>query len=173
MRSISRWEVVDAIPELILTSVQTLLYMLIQKADSDSSGTLPPPGIHAPMWDELVKQWDIIPTPVHSNVELGPEVLSVGRDDREPDDYVADESADVKSHDFGWDNENPCRQVEVGRFRVDFRPITVEEFYEFWVGGVGESVSNSLPANWVEDAGEIKVCGVRSSPCLEANNELR
>lgn len=156
----------DAVPEPILTSVQTLLYMLIQKADPDSSGTLPPPGIHAPMWDELVKQWDIIPPPAHSTVELGPEMISVGRDDRELDDYIADGGADVKSHEFGWDNENPCRQVEVGRFRVNFRPITVEEFYEFWVGGVDERVSNSLPANWVEDAGEIKVCGARPSPCV-------
>ena len=88
--------------------------MLIQKADSDRSGTLPPPGIHTPLWDELVKQWATIPEPVRSSVELGPEMVSVGRDDREPDDYIIETSMDVKSHDFGWDNENPCREVEVG-----------------------------------------------------------
>lgn len=113
-----------------------------------------------------MKQWDAIPTPVQSSVELGPEVITVGTDDREPGDYIVDESVDVKSHDFGWDNENPRRRVEVGRFRVDFRPITIEEFYEFWVGGTSETASNSLPVSWVEDAGEIKVCGVRSSPRL-------
>jgi len=166
MRSTSRWEATDAVPEPILTSIQTLLYMLIQKADPEISGTLPPPGIHAPLWDELVKQWNAIPAPVRLSVELGPEVISVGRDDREVYDYISDESADVKSHDFGWDNENPCRQVEVGRFRVDFRPITIEEFYEFWVGGTSEMVPSSLPANWVEDADEIKVCRVRLSPGL-------
>jgi len=69
----------------------------------------------------------------------------------------------VKFHNFCWDNENPCRQVEVERFRVDFRPITVKEFYEFWVGGTDERVSNILPVNWVEDGGEIKVCVVRLS----------
>lgn len=137
--------------------------MLIQKADPDLSGTLPPPGIHAPVWDELVKQWSTIPAPVHSSVELGPETIWVGRDDREPDDYTMDEGADVKSHDFGWDNENPCRQVEVGRFRVNFRPITIEEFYDFWVGGTNESVSSNLPTNWVEDGGKIKVRVIRLS----------
>ena len=107
-----------------------------------------------------MKQWRMIPAPMHSSVELGPEMVSVGRDDREPDDYLPRESTDVKFHNFGWDNENPCRQVEVGRFRVDFRPITVKEFYEFWAGGTDEGVPNILPANWVEDGGEIKVCVV-------------
>lgn len=143
----------------MLTLAQTLLYMLIQRAYSDCSGTLPPPGIHAPVWDELVKQWNAIPASVHSSIELGPEVISVGRDDCEPDDYITDEGVDVKCHNFGWDNENPCRQVEVGRFRVDFRPITVKEYYGFWEGGVDGRVSNGLPANWVEDGGEVKVCG--------------
>ncbi|KAF9651042.1 hypothetical protein BDM02DRAFT_3154603 [Thelephora ganbajun] len=137
--------------------IETILYMLIQKADSDCSGTLPPPGIHAPVWDELVKQWGTITAPVQSNIELGPEVIPVGRDDCELEDYIADEGMDVKSHNFGWDNENPSRQVEVGRFRVDFRPITIKEFYEFWMGGTDERASTSLPANWVEDGGEVKV----------------
>lgn len=144
-----------------LTSAQTLLYMLVQKADSDGSGAMPPPGIHAPVWDELVKQWNMIPVPVRSSVELGPEILSVGRDDHEPDDYIAEEVTDVKLHNFGWDNESPCRQVGVGKFRVDFRPITVEEFYRFWTGGTNARVSNILPASWVEDGGEVKVCVVR------------
>ena len=137
--------------------------MLIQKADSDCSGTLPPPGIHAPIWDELVKQWSVIPAPMHSSVELGPEIVSVGRGDCEPDDYLTQESMDVKFYDFSWDNENPCRQVEVERFKVDFRPITVKEFYKFWAGGIDERVSNISPANWVEDGGETKVCVVRLS----------
>jgi len=137
--------------------------MLIQRADSDGSGTLPPPGIHAPLWDELVKQWSTIPAPLQSSVELGPETILVGRDDRETDDYVADENTDMKLHNFGWDNENPRRQVEVGRFRVDFRPITIKAFYEFWVDGTDEKISNSVPSNWVEDRGEIKVCMVRAS----------
>ena len=135
--------------------------MLVQKADSDGSGTAPPPGIHAPVWDELVKQWDAIPVPAHSSTELGPEIISVGRDDHEPDDYVAKEFIDVELHSFGWDNENPRRQVEVGKFRVDFRPITVGEFYEFWMSGTNEGVSSILPASWIEDGGEVKVCVVR------------
>ena len=131
--------------------------MIVQKADSDCSGTLPPPGIHAPLWGELVKQWNTIPPPVHVSVELGPEVILIGRDDCELDDCAADEVSE--NHEFGWDNENPCRQVKVGKFKINFRPITVKEFYEFWVGETYEKkVSSNLPANWVEDKGEIKVC---------------
>jgi len=139
--------------------------MLIQKVDSSCSGTLPPPGIHAPAWDELVKRWNMIPALAHSSVELGPEMVSIGRDDREADDYIARESKGVISHDFGWDNENPCRRVGVGRFRVDFRPITGHHRRVLRVlgGGVNERVSNILPANWVEDDVEIVVCVVRLS----------
>jgi formylglycine-generating enzyme required for sulfatase activity len=108
------------------------------------------------MWAELVKQWNVIPTPVHPSVTLGPEVIVVGRDDNELDDHTDDNSR-ANYHNFGWDNESPCRNVEVGRFKVEFRPITVKEFYEFWVGGADERVSVNLPANWVEDGRKIKV----------------
>src|SRR5882757_5903874 len=140
----------DVVSEQFLTVVQTLLYMLTQKADPDCSGTLPPPGFHAPVWDELVKEWRKIPVPVHSSVELGPEVISVGRDDLEQDDYTPGGGTDVNSYDFGWDNESPCRQVGVRKFRVSFRPITIKEFYEYWTGGTNERVSGGLPASSVE-----------------------
>lgn len=134
--------------------IETLLYMIIQKADSGCSGALPPPGIRAPAWVELVKQWDAIPTPVQRSVELGPEVIALGRDDSEVDDHTA---TDAESHEFGWDNENPRRKVEVGRFKVDFRPITVKEFFEFWMGNADEGAPKNLPASWVIEGGEIKV----------------
>jgi len=107
------------------------LYILIRKADSSCSETLLSPGIHTQVWSELVKQWNTIPAPVHPSVELGPEVISVGRDNYESDVHIVDETVDVKSLNFGWDNEKSCRQVEVGRFRVDFPPITIEEFTGF------------------------------------------
>ena len=119
--------------------------MLVQKADADFSGTLQPPVIRAPLWDELVKQWSMIPAPVYSSAELGPDIVSVGRYVRELDDYTAGESADADSHGFGWDNENPCRQVKVGGFRVDFRPIIIKESYDFWVGGADERYQASFP----------------------------
>ena len=97
--------------------------MLIQEVDPGCSRLLSPPGTHAPMWDELVKEWSMIFTPVHSSVELGPEVISVGRDDCEPDDCIADESTGAESHDFGWD-KNPCWQV-------DLRPKSITGFW--WV----------------------------------------
>lgn len=130
--------------------------MVVQKTASDVSGTLRPPGIRAPVWAELVKQWNIIPIPARPSVELGPEVIVVGRDDNELHDHM-DNNSRANSYDFGWDNESPCRKVDVGRFRVEFRPIAVKEFYEFWVGSTDDRSSVDLPANWVEDGHEIKV----------------
>lgn len=153
--STSRWGSTGIVSEPVLTLVQTLLYMVIQKADSDCSGALPPPGIRAPVWVELVKQWDAVPAPVQKSVELGPEMIALGRDDSELDDHTTD---NAKSHEFGWDNENPRREVEVGRFKVDFRPITVKEFFGFWAGNTDEGASRDLPASWVVEGGEIKVC---------------
>ena len=38
-------------------------------------------------------------------------------------------------HEFGWDNENPARRVEVDRVRIEWRPVTNEEYLAFWNAG--------------------------------------
>ncbi|KAI0829181.1 C-type lectin protein [Trametes gibbosa] len=128
--------------------IETLLYMLIQRA---GTGTLPPPGFALPPWDALAAQWDALPQPVTPTVTLGPAELVIGHDDQEPED----EGASVTDHELGWDNESPRRVVQVGKFSVDWRPVTNGEFEAFWRGAGKGKVE--MPPSWVEENGEVKV----------------
>ncbi|KAJ6558463.1 C-type lectin protein [Mycena vulgaris] len=129
--------------------VETLLYMLIQRA---GTGTLPPPGFVAPPWELLKLQWDATPAPSTEAVTLGPATLTLGHDDSEAEDFLPGTELKAEGHQYGWDNESPARQVEVGMFRAAWRPVTNKEFLAFWKAGKAE-----LPKSWVEDDGELKV----------------
>ncbi|CAK5265600.1 unnamed protein product [Mycena citricolor] len=129
--------------------VETLLYMLIQRA---GTGTLPPPGFTEPAWDLLKLQWDATPKPCADSVVVGPAMVTMGHDDSEADDAVAALKFDAEEREYGWDNESPPRQVRVESFRASWRPITNNEFFEFWAAGKAE-----LPQSWVEEDGQIKV----------------
>lgn len=123
--------------------------MLIQRA---GTGTLPPTGFVSPPWDLLKLQWDVTPAPSTDSVTLGPATLTLGHDDSEADDFVPEFEHQAEGRQYGWDNESPARQVEVGKFRVSWRPVTNKEFLPFWRSGKAE-----LPKSWVEEDGEIKV----------------
>jgi L-histidine Nalpha-methyltransferase / hercynylcysteine S-oxide synthase len=125
--------------------------MLLQRA---GTGTIAPMGFLPPAWDILAKSWDTAPQPSTPAVTLGPETISMGHDDPEADDT----STDVAGHDFGWDNEHPKRDVHVGKFRIEWRPITNGEFYKFYHGAGKGKVQ--YPASWVEHDGETMVCFV-------------
>ncbi|KAK7057481.1 C-type lectin protein [Favolaschia claudopus] len=125
--------------------IETLLYMLIQRA---GTGTLPPRGIAAPPWDLLKVQWDAISSPMTDSVVLGPATLTLGHDDSEADDSLPE----AEGRTYGWDNESPARQVQVGQFRASWRPVTNKDFLPFWKAGAVE-----LPKSWVEENGELKV----------------
>ncbi|KAH9480612.1 Ergothioneine biosynthesis protein 1 [Psilocybe cubensis] len=128
---------------------ETLLYMLIQRA---GSGTIPPPGFVAPPWESLAVTWQEIPAPASSTVTLGPATVSLGHMDFESDDET---NSDVETHEFGWDNETPRRDVYVNQFRIEWRPVTNGEFHQFFFGeGKGKV---EFPASWVEDDEGIKV----------------
>lgn len=128
---------------------ETLLYMLIQRA---GNGTVPPPGFVAPPWESLSATWNEIPPPVSDTVTLGPATVSLGHMDFESDDETA---YDVDTHEFGWDNESPRRDVYVDQFKIEWRPITNGDFYQFYLGeGKGKV---DFPASWVEDDEGIKV----------------
>ena len=131
--------------------LQTLLYMLLQRA---GTGTIAPTGFLPPAWETLAETWDAAPAPSTATVTLGPETISLGHDDDEADDA----STDVAGHDFGWDNEHPRREVHVGRFKIEWRPVTNGEFFEFYHGeGKGKV---QYPASWVEVDGETRVSHV-------------
>jgi L-histidine Nalpha-methyltransferase / hercynylcysteine S-oxide synthase len=134
---------------------ETLLYMLLQRA---GSGTLPPPGFTAPPWSSLAATWDSAPLPKSETVTLGPGTVTIGHDDFEADDFDSATASDVAGHEFGWDNEHPKREVHVDKFTIDWRPVTNEQFREFYVGVGKEKVQ--LPTSWVEVNGEMKVCPI-------------
>ncbi|KAI5890367.1 uncharacterized protein SCHCODRAFT_02669525 [Schizophyllum commune H4-8] len=135
--------------------VETLLYMLIQRA---GSGTLPPPGFTPPPWDLLKAQWDALPQPATSTVTLGPAEITLGHDDSEGEDSTRQYSEqEIVNHEFGWDNESPARRVQVSAFRAEWRPVTNGEFEVYWRMGEGRV---PMPKSWVEEEGEVKVSSV-------------
>jgi L-histidine Nalpha-methyltransferase / hercynylcysteine S-oxide synthase len=153
----------------VMTSIfQTLLYMLIQRA---GTGTIPPPGFTPPPWDSLSKFWDSTPDPISSTVTLGPTTVSLGHDDLEADDIVAEV---IEDHESGWDNEHPKREVHVNKFRIDWRPVTNGQFYDFYKSSEG---TVEFPASWVEAAGNIQVTMLRLfltylTQCRSGSNAL-
>ena len=114
-------------------------------------GTLPPSGFTPPPWSELVGSWDKAPLPPSSTVKLGPATITLGHDDLENEDA----SKEVEDHEFGWDNESPQRQVEVGEFRIEWRPVSNGEFYEFYKAGGSDKVA--FPKNWCQIGDEVCV----------------
>ncbi|KAI0043936.1 DUF323 domain-containing protein [Auriscalpium vulgare] len=133
---------------------ETLLYMLLQRAGtgtispSDSGFTLPP-------WEALFETWESQALPATPTVTLGPATVTLGHDDPELQDEEPDKAPDVKDVEFGWDNEHPKRTVDVGEFRIEWRPVTNGEFYKFWSGDGKGTVP--MPKSWVERDGEIMV----------------
>lgn len=127
--------------------------MLIQRA---GMGTLPPPGFAPPPWSALAAAWDAnVRAPSTPTVTLGPATITLGHDDCEGDDLDPELTHRVDGHEFGWDNESPARQVEVGRVRMAWRPITNEEYLAFWNAGGRDQVE--FPPSWVSGEKGIKV----------------
>ena len=130
--------------------MQTLLYMLIQRA---GSGILPPPGFSTPSWELLAHHWANSPAPPEPTVILGPELITLGHNDGEDQDHTDEYKLAVHNHTFGWDNESPARVVTVGRFKAEWRPVTNREFEVFW----RKREDISLPRSWCLENGELKV----------------
>jgi len=127
--------------------------MLIQRA---GTGTLPPPGFASPPWSELADAWDAsVHAPSAPTVTLGPTTITLGHDDCEGDDLEPEVTHRVDGHAFGWDNESPARQVEVGRVRMEWRPVTNEEYLAFWNAGGQAQVD--FPPSWVSSDSGIEV----------------
>ncbi|KAF5360695.1 hypothetical protein D9756_004998 [Leucocoprinus leucothites] len=131
---------------------ETLLYMLLQRA---GTGTIPPPDFLKPDWTSLAVSWDAAPKPNHDTVILGPGTVTIGHDDDEREDAVSDKISLPDDHEYGWDNENPKRVVDVQQFEISWRPVTNGEFYEFYLGQGKDKVE--LPASWVVEDGVVQV----------------
>lgn len=134
--------------------VETLLYMLIQKAGEDG-GTRPPPGVPPPDWEALQIQWNRrkeLESTQETKVTLGPCVVSVGHDDLEADDYQS-ETLYGEEHEFGWDNEHPKRDLEVKKFTIERKPISNGEYHQFWSTKEG----TKPPASWIVKDSVVQV----------------
>jgi hypothetical protein len=137
--------------------LETLLYMLLQRA-GEPGGTLPPPGFAAPVWDDKSE----VGKPAGS-VTMGPASVVLGHDDLEADDTVGDDAWDT-AHEFGWDNENPKREVAVGEFRIDWKPVSNGEFYDVWKAEEAKgSDALTFPASWIQVDGQVKVSNLIAS----------
>ena len=140
--------------------------MLLQRA---GTGTIAPTGFIPPQWGILAELWDSAPKPASTTVTLGPATISIGHDDNEADDgkpYVA-------GHEFGWDNEHPKREVNVAEFRIEWRPITNGEFYDFYKGQGNKLVG--FPASWVQDGddGQVGCCNSIYRLCVFRSDQVR
>ena len=123
--------------------------MLLQRT---GTGTIPPSvgGFATPCWESLAEAWDTAPDPSSATATLGPTTVELGHDDLETDDS----SLDVKDHEFGWDNEHPRRDVEVGTYRIEWRPVSNGQFYEYWKTAEGKV---PMPKSWVNQNGHVMV----------------
>ncbi|KAI8635897.1 hypothetical protein BD408DRAFT_377738 [Parasitella parasitica] len=132
--------------------LETLLYMLIQ-----SPNTLPPVGVALPSW-KLRMRSNVPPTlkPLAESpyLKLPGGIVSLGHDDYESKDN------DSKAHEFGWDNENPERQVSIPSFEIQARPVTNGEYFQF----LQKTHSDSIPASWLKQDGQLFVKTV-FGPC--------
>ena len=88
-------------------------------------------------------------------LHLGPALVELGHDDAEVDDDLEEYKFQVKDHEYGWDNEHPKRQVEVGEFRISWRPVTNGQFYK--VFKANRDKFSVPPTSWIEEDGEVKV----------------
>ncbi|KAF7965756.1 hypothetical protein HWV62_42004 [Athelia sp. TMB] len=120
------------------------------------TGTLPPPGFTAPPWSALAAQWEeSTPALASHRAIVGPATVILGQNDSEADDFRPDLMYDVNGHSFGWDNESPPRAVQVGKFSIDWRPVSNGEFYEFWKNAGAAEID--MPKSWVCVEGDIMV----------------
>lgn len=146
--------------------VETLLYMLIQKAGCGP--TRAPPGITRPPWEALAVQWAAAPRPAEGRVCVPAGTVVLGHMDSEAEDFsVAEDGgkADVLAkpgHTFGWDNESPPRAVHVRAFSAEWRCVTNAEFAEYWRAASPAAPATlaaplpathplAAPASWVVD----------------------
>ncbi|KAI7904403.1 uncharacterized protein BX663DRAFT_504955 [Cokeromyces recurvatus] len=126
--------------------LETLLYMLVQ-----SPNILPPKGIAVPNWKLLLQKDDtnetsanqISPLSDASFLKIPSGTVTIGHDDYEAFDL----DVNNKRHpEFGWDNENPKRNVAVDAFEIQTRPVTNGEYYVY----LQETNKNqSIPASWI------------------------
>lgn len=143
---------------------ETLLYMLAQ-----SDMTVPPGP--SPEWEVLQRSWGSIDT--NKVLDIAPRTIKMGHDDVEKDDSAA-KAGEWQTHEFGWDEENPCVQIDVQGFKVDALPITNGAYLEFMQAkGIAD-----VPASWhdVDTVrtfyGPLEMAVAKDWPLMASKNEI-
>ena len=136
---------------------ETLLYMLLQRA---GSGTIPPLDFSKPDWTSLAASWNAAPSLDQGTIILGFDTVTIGHDDDEEKDALSDNIQLPDDYEFGWDNENPKRTVQVHKFEISWKPVTNGEFYEFYLSCNKDKVE--FPASWVIEDDIVQACAIIS-----------
>ncbi|KAK1216695.1 hypothetical protein PQX77_020669 [Marasmius sp. AFHP31] len=89
---------------------ETLLYM--------PYSVLEPVRSPIPDWNLLSEHWDHLPLPDELTVKFGPASRSRSQQP-EADDKFPEKAMDVANVEYGWDNEHPKQEVQVGEFRIE------------------------------------------------------
>lgn len=141
---------------------ETLLYMLAQ-----SDMTVPPGP--KPEWEVLQRTWEVDTNKVLS---ISGRQIELGHNDLEDEDEQA--SADWKSHEFGWDAENPTSKVDVKSFKVDALPITNGAYLEYMKANNVETVPGSWrDLNTVRTFyGPLDMSIAKDWPLMASKNEI-
>jgi L-histidine Nalpha-methyltransferase / hercynylcysteine S-oxide synthase len=125
--------------------LETFVYMLLQ-----SERVLPPPGRDVPDFGALAaeararrvaNEWHRVPS----------STVTLGLDDAE--------NNDGPNRYFGWDNEKPTRNVQVGEFEVQGRPISNGEYAHF----LEKTEKSTLPASWKVSTPQARVGGINGT----------
>jgi formylglycine-generating enzyme required for sulfatase activity len=138
--------------------LETLLYMLIQ-----SPNLLPPKGVALPSWKLLKSSLLSTVSPLSDapTLKIAASSVTLGHGDHEASDLPNSNHKLDSSHEFGWDNENPQRLVNVAAFEIQTRPVTNGEYYVYLQQ---TQQSNAIPASWIVKDGETYVRTV-FGPC--------
>lgn len=111
--------------------LETFLYMLLQ-----SDKTMPPTGTERPDFEHMSRQAKLNEKP-NKWFSIPQQTFKIGLDDGR--------ESSLPENSFGWDNEKPEREVTVGAFESQARPITNGEYAKY----LQEKGVHNYPASWV------------------------
>ncbi|CAG8922471.1 unnamed protein product [Penicillium salamii] len=111
--------------------LETFLYMLLQ-----SDKTMPPTGRERPDFEHMSRQAKLNEKP-NKWFSIPQQTFKIGLDDSR--------ESSLPESSFGWDNEKPEREVTVGAFESQARPITNGEYAKY----LQKTGVHNYPASWV------------------------
>lgn len=123
------------------------MYIALQASKS----LLPAPGFQAPDFRSLSRHWDQLVTAEgdarRKILPFGVTTIALGHDDAEADDSDAPYDP---AHEFGWDVENPRREVSVPAFKIAALPVSNGEYLEWLQSAEGVSTPDLVPCSWAQ-----------------------